>query len=73
MPRSWQEIGIRFNGIIWFRREVEIPPDWAGRDLCLSIGAVDKHDVTWFDGVEAGRTGEGLVNLNYGNENRITL
>lgn len=65
LPRSWQEIGIRFNGIIWFRREVEIPPDWAGRDLCLSIGAVDKHDVTWFDGVEAGRTGEGLETVHW--------
>lgn len=60
LPCPWQELGIRFNGIVWFRREVEIPAGWAGRDLVLSIGAVDKHDVTWFDGVEAGRTGEGL-------------
>ena len=60
LPRSWTELRINFNGIVWFRREVEIPAEWAGRDLNLSIGGVDKHDVTWFDGVEVGRTGEGV-------------
>ena len=60
LPCSWRELKIDFNGIVWFRRAVEIPAEWAGRDLELSIGGVDKHDVTWFDGVEVGRTGEGV-------------
>ncbi len=60
LPCFWRELGIDFNGIVWFRREVEIPAEWAGRDLELSLGGVDKHDVTWFDGAEAGRTGEGV-------------
>lgn len=59
MPVQWRGLGIHTNGTVWFRRRVEIPREWAGRELVLSLGGVDKHDITWFDGVEIGRTGEG--------------
>lgn len=52
--------GFHFNGAAWFRREVEIPPEWAGKDLVLALPAIDKHDITWFNGVEVGRTGKGF-------------
>ena len=52
--------GFHFNGAAWFRREIEIPPEWAGRDLVLALPAIDKHDITWFNGVEVGRTGKGF-------------
>ena len=60
VPGSWIRQGIGRDGAIWARRAVEIPPSWAGRDLVLLIGAVDKCDVTYFDGVEVGRTGRGF-------------
>ena len=47
-----------FNGAVWYRKEVEIPADWAGKDLVLEIPGVDKMDIAWFDGVEIGRTGK---------------
>lgn len=31
-----------------------------GRELTLSLGAVDKGDITYFNGVEIGRTGDGI-------------
>lgn len=59
MPAQWKAFGIFTNGTVWFRRRVEIPEEWAGRELILSLGGVDKHDITYFDGVEVGRTGTG--------------
>ena len=50
VPGYWQHAGLNFSGVVWFRREVEIPSAWAGRDLTLSIGACDKSDWTYFNG-----------------------
>ncbi len=60
LPAMWRQLDADFNGVIWFRREVEIPSEWAGHELLLEIGSVDKHDITYFNGVEVGRTGSGF-------------
>lgn len=60
MPAQWRTLGVKTNGTLWYRRRIEIPAEWAGRDLLLSLGAVDKHDITYFDGTEIGRTGQGF-------------
>lgn len=57
---SWKKQHIAGNGAVWFRKTVEIPESWAGKPLQLRGGAVDKHDISYFNGVEIGRTGEGL-------------
>ena len=44
------------DGIFWQRIPVRIPNEWAGRDLRLSLGAIDDHDTTFFNGVEIGST-----------------
>lgn len=54
LPGAWQERGLAFNGVVWFRREIEIPESWAGLPLTLHLGACDKSDRTFFDGVEIG-------------------
>ncbi len=60
MPAQWRALNVKTNGTLWYRRRIEIPEEWAGRDLLLSLGAVDKHDITYFDGTEIGRTGQGF-------------
>ena len=57
LPKPWQAAGHHHSGVFWFRKTVEIPAAWAGRDLILGIGAVDKHDITYFNGVKVGATG----------------
>ena len=69
LPARWNREGENYNGVLWFRREVEIPAEWAGRPLTLSIGAVDKHDITYFNGVQVGATGSG-VDTNVWSEQR---
>jgi len=39
-----------FNGIVWFRRHIEIPSGWAGKDLLLSLGPVQDQSMVWFNG-----------------------
>ena len=60
LPRPWQAAGHAFSGVFWFRRAVHIPERWRGRDLVVGVGAVDKHDVTYFNGQRVGSTGRGL-------------
>ena len=45
------------TGAEWFRTTVEIPPEWAGRPLVLTLGPIDDTDVTYFNGVQVGSIG----------------
>ncbi|MDQ5835410.1 MAG: 9-O-acetylesterase [Acidobacteriota bacterium] len=57
LPQLWESAGLNLDGSIWFRRDVEVPPSWAGRDLMLSLGPVDDFDTTYFNGTRVGATG----------------
>ena len=54
IPAAWQNHGHPGSGIFWFRRTLDIPASWIGRDLELHLGAVDKHDATWVEGHRVG-------------------
>ncbi|MDE0840444.1 MAG: 9-O-acetylesterase, partial [Kiritimatiellae bacterium] len=43
-----------FSGIVWFRRTVDIPAGFAGKDLVVSLGKIDDRDTTFFNGVMIG-------------------
>lgn len=61
LPRNWEQANntetAYLDGAIWFRRDVEIPAALAGKELTLSLGAIDDHDITYFNGVRVGATG----------------
>ncbi len=54
LPARWNGVEQPYNGIVWFRRSVEIPSAWAGHELELKLGAIDKHDDTYVNGVRVG-------------------
>jgi sialate O-acetylesterase len=54
LPDFWTRTGLLTHGVVWFRREVIVPAGWCGGDLRLSLGAVDKNDDTYFNGVRVG-------------------
>lgn len=54
LPGFWQSHGLKFNGIVWFRRRVELTEQQAGRDLLLELGAIDDFDETYFNGERIG-------------------
>jgi sialate O-acetylesterase len=59
LPTYWQTRGMDFNGVVWFRREVDIPDAWAGRALVLELGPVDDFDRTYFGGEPVGEHPKG--------------
>jgi len=40
---------------VWYRRQAEIPAEWAGRDVLLHFQAVDYDATVWVNGVEVMR------------------
>lgn len=55
LPNDWENAGMPdLDGVVWFRRTVEVPAAWAGRPLTLSLGKIDDVDTTFFDGVAVG-------------------
>lgn len=73
VPGSWVKQGIGKDGAIWARCAVDVPESWAGRDLLLSIGAVDKRDITFFNGTEVGRTGKGFDITDWNTPRKYTV
>lgn len=50
IPTLWQDAGLDYNGIVWFRKNILIPSDWNGEDLVLNLGPVNDYDFTYFNG-----------------------
>lgn len=44
------------NGIVWYRRQVEVPASLAATTAVLSLGRVQDNDVAWVNGVKVGET-----------------
>lgn len=55
VPQAWQDAGIASNGVIWFRKTVEVPREWVGRKLVLKMGQIDDFDTTYFNGEQVGQ------------------
>ena len=55
-PGTIESQGHDVDGMMWFRREIQIPRSWAGRALSLHLGPIDDNDVTYFNGVRIGAT-----------------
>ncbi|MGQ1888822.1 sialate O-acetylesterase [Thermophagus sp. OGC60D27] len=47
------EVG-EIDGVFWFRKTFEIPDDWAGKNLVISLGPIDDMDVTYLNGERIG-------------------
>ena len=60
-PGEWDTLGndelLGIDGAVWFKKEIEVPEELAGKPLKLSLGAIDDHDITYFNGQQVGATG----------------
>ena len=55
LPTLWEAAGLPgFDGVVWFRKEVDVPAGWTGKELVLHLGPIDDRDTTWFNGVKVG-------------------
>ncbi len=58
VPTLWENNNeVRaFDGIVWFRKTIKISAAMAGKELVVSLGAIDDGDETFFNGEPIGRT-----------------
>ena len=54
LPCKVQELWPAVNGIYWFRKNIEIPAEWAGKEITLSLGPIDDFDETYWNGEMVG-------------------
>jgi len=55
LPTYWEMTSVGdFDGAVWFRKKVEIPKSWIGRDLVLELGPIDDMDRSFVNGVRVG-------------------
>ena len=62
LPKQFEAAGLLIDGVVWFRKAVELPASWAGKDLVLNLTAIDDYDVTYFNGKKIGSTGRETAN-----------
>ena len=57
LPGLWENAGLPgFDGVVWFRRTIDLPASWSGADAELHLGKIDDADTTWVNGVQVGAT-----------------
>jgi putative membrane-bound dehydrogenase-like protein len=55
LPQSIERAGLHMDGVVWFRKVVDLPSAAAG-PASLSLGPVDDSDETWVNGIKVGAT-----------------
>ena len=55
VSKPWEQNGLPdYDGLGWYRKSFDAPAEWAGKDLTLSLGAIDDADTTFFNGAIVG-------------------
>jgi sialate O-acetylesterase len=55
LPGYWNDQGVRnLNGVVWFRKEINVPASMAGKPAKLFMGRIVDADETYFNGVKVG-------------------
>ncbi len=57
VPGAWEPQVGPFDGFAWYRCFVEIPADWRGSRLLLTVRAIDHVDEAYFNGTRVGANG----------------
>jgi len=55
VPSQWFVKGLNYNGVVWFRRTIQVPASFPGSVAKLNFGAVDYDARIWLNGVYVGR------------------
>ncbi|MCH5372644.1 MAG: sialate O-acetylesterase, partial [Planctomycetes bacterium] len=55
LPTYWEAAGLPdVNGVVWFRKDIEVPASMVGKSLRLYLGTVDEGDETYVNGKRLG-------------------
>jgi len=55
LPQAWEQTEIgNADGIVWFKKEFELPASLGGKKATLNLGPIDDNDVTYINGKQVG-------------------
>ena len=55
IPGYWEDQGVKdLNGVVWFRREIDVPESMTGVDAKLFMGRIVDADEVYVNGVQVG-------------------
>jgi len=54
LPQYIEKAGLNIDGVIWFRKAIDLPANLAGKKGTISLGPINDSDVTWINGVKVG-------------------
>lgn len=58
VPGVWEEQGLKnTNGVVWFRKEIEVPASMVGKPARLWLGRIVDQDSVYVNGTFVGATG----------------
>lgn len=58
IPGYWEDQGIRdLNGVVWYRKEIDLPASSAGKEAKLFMGRIVDADIAYINGRQIGSTG----------------
>ncbi|MGN6416265.1 MAG: sialate O-acetylesterase [Pseudobacter sp.] len=57
IPGYWEDQGLKdLNGVVWYRREIELPPSMANNPARVFLGRIVDADELYINGVRVGNT-----------------
>jgi sialate O-acetylesterase len=57
VPGWWEDQGVRdLDGVVWYRREIDLPAAVAGKEAKLKLGRIVDADEVWMNGTPVGNT-----------------
>lgn len=66
VPGFWNGQGLNgFNGVVWYRKEINVPASAVARAAKLYFGRINDNDEVYINGQLAGRTGGQYANRMY--------
>lgn len=54
LPQYIEDAGLDMDGVIWFRKTINIPHNQQLKDTRIYLGNIDDSDETWINGVKVG-------------------
>ena len=58
VPAFWEDQGVKdLNGVVWYRREIDVPASMIGKPARVYLGRIIDADVLYINGKQVGRTG----------------
>ncbi|WP_346238355.1 sialate O-acetylesterase [Niabella insulamsoli] len=71
VPTFWEDAGLpNLDAVVWFKKTVDIPQNWVGKDLKLDLGPIDDRDITFVNGKLVDST---TGNFSWGKERHYTI